>query len=59
MATFQVRVTYTGYNTYWVEADTAEDAQEEVLEEVHCADFESGTFEIEGINECEDMSLPE
>lgn len=51
MATFQVKVTYTGYNSYWIEADNAEDAKGIALEEVHCADFEDGTFEVGEIEE--------
>lgn len=59
MATFKVRMTYVGCHTYEVEANTAEDAQDIALDKAHCEDFTSGTFEIEGIKECEDMSLPE
>ena len=59
MATFKVRMTYVGYHTYEVKALSAQDAQDIAMDKAHCEDFTSGTFEVEGVKECEDMSLPE
>jgi len=59
MATFKVTMTYVGRHTYEIEAGNADDAEQIALDEVaHCADFESGYFEVENVAyaEPEDLS---
>ena len=58
MATFKVTMTYVGRHTYEIEANNADDAEQIALYEVaHCADFESGYFEVETVAWAEPQDL--
>ena len=57
MTTFKVTMTYVGRHTYEIEADSPDHAEEVANEVAHCADFESGYFEVETIAFAEPQDL--
>lgn len=54
MPTFLVKMRYEGYHSYEIEANNENDAEDIANDMAHCADFESGFFEVEKV-ECIDI----